>query len=132
MSIYYGLSDPANDPDYNLHAPHNLSHLHRSRLHGRQPGGRRQALRGGGNGSATNNNGILEFDQLMRISYKDQGGVKTSDPTRNSIRFRFPGPASSITTIRFPSQVNVPEPAPLLLLAFGLVLLRRFGKSKAA
>ena len=41
-----------------------------------------------GNGSATNNNGILEFE-LMRISYMIRA-IKTSGPDRNSDPIQIP------------------------------------------
>ena len=132
VNFYYGLFDPANDPDYNLHAPHNLS-LYTALDYTDANPEDDVKLYEVGNGSATNNNGILEFDQLMRISYKDQGGVKTSGPDKEFDPIQIPRPGIVNNDDQVPpSQVNVPEPAPLLLLAFGLVLLRRFGKSKAA
>ena len=125
VNFYYGLFDPANDPSYNLHAPHNLG-LYTALDYKDGDPADDVKLYEENSGTATNNNGILTFDRLMRIAYMDQEGEKIQGPDQEFTPVDFTEPTDDNPRV---SLATVPEPGPLMLLmASSLLLLRRFGK----
>lgn len=79
VNFYYGLFDPKNEPSYDLHGPHNLSLY---TILDYKDSVEDDVTLYDGNGSASiNSNGLLAFDNLMRINYMERGGRKDKDLT---------------------------------------------------
>ena len=128
VNFYYGLFDPADDPSYNLHAPQNLS-LYSVLNYKDSIDDDVTLFEAGGGTASINTDGLLAFDELMRIGYLARGGQMERGPDQNFTPVDF-GPSQNPAPQN--DLASVPEPAPLLLLASSLLLLRRFRKGKAS